>query len=473
MLSKNLADKRMNMEMVWMDDLVPSDHLVRKLDAAIDFDFIYPMVEDLYASNNGRPSVDPVLLMKLVFVQYTFGISSMRRTIREVETNIAYRWFLGIGFQDPVPHFSTFGKNYVRRFEGTDLFERMFYHILEEAMTAGFVDPDIAFIDSTHVKAHANKKKRLKKTVRKESVAYKAKLEEEIAMDRENEGKKPLPSSKEPETKEVKQSPTDPEAGFFIKNERERLFAYTYHAGCDRNGFILGASVKPANVHDSQVFFEVYDKIKRHVQKPHTVAVDAGYKTPTIARFLNDEAVHPVMPYKRPQTPKGYLKKHDFVYDEYFDCYICPELHLLRYRTTNRDGKREYVSDPNVCRQCPLLSICTKSENSQKLVQRHIWQEYLDEAEHLRHTNYNKAVYKRRSETIERAFGDLKEKHGLRWTRLKGVARNEAQAMLVFAAMNLKKMAKWKWKQSHPSGGRSVLIHFSIKIDKPRLQAAA
>ena len=459
--------------MVWMDDLVPSDHLVRKLDAAIDFDFIYPMVEDLYASNNGRPSVDPVLLMKLVFVQYTFGISLMRQTIREVETNIAYRWFLGIGFQDPVPHFSTFGKNYVRRFEGTDLFERMFYHILEEAMTAGFVDPDIAFIDSTHVKAHANKKKRLKKTVRKESVAYKAKLEEEIAIDRENEGKKPLPSSKEPETKEVKQSPTDPEAGFFVKNERERLFAYTYHAGCDRNGFILGASVKPANVHDSQVFFDVYDKIKHHVQKPHTVAVDAGYKTPTIARFLNDEAVHPVMPYKRPQTPKGYLKKHDFVYDEYYDCYICPELHLLRYRTTNRDGKREYVSDPNVCRHCPLLSICTKSENSQKLIQRHIWQEYLDEAEHLRHTNYNKAVYKRRSETIERAFGDLKEKHGLRWTRLKGVARNEAQAMLVFAAMNLKKMATWKWKQSHPSGGSPALIHFSIKIDKPRLQAAA
>src|SRR6476661_10406290 len=141
MLKKNLEDKRMVMEMVWIEKLVPEDHLVRQVDAALDFDFIYEAVKPLY-SEVGRPSIDPVVLFKLVFVQYLFGIRSMRQTIKEVETNVAYRWFLGLGFDDKVPHFSTFGKNYERRFRGTEIFETIFYRILKQAMDEGFVDPN-------------------------------------------------------------------------------------------------------------------------------------------------------------------------------------------------------------------------------------------------------------------------------------------------------------------------------------------
>ncbi|WP_312009675.1 transposase, partial [Shouchella clausii] len=82
-----------------MEKLVPEDHLVRKLDAVINFDFIYDLVEDLYSKDKGRPSVDPVVLVKMVFIQYIFGIRSMRQTIKEIETNVAYRWFLGFGFE--------------------------------------------------------------------------------------------------------------------------------------------------------------------------------------------------------------------------------------------------------------------------------------------------------------------------------------------------------------------------------------
>ena len=180
------------MEVVALDQLVPADHLVRKIEAAIDFDFIYPLVEDMYSADNGRPSVDPVVLIKMVLVQYLFGIRSMRQTIKEIETNVAYRWFLGYGFSEKIPHFSTFGKNYVRRFKDTDLFEQIFYRILKEAMEKGFVDPSIAFIDSTHVKASANKKKFNKKVVRVEARSYQAQLDGEINTDREEHGKKPF-----------------------------------------------------------------------------------------------------------------------------------------------------------------------------------------------------------------------------------------------------------------------------------------
>ena len=105
MLSKNNSIQRDQLEMVTLDQLVPQDHLVRKMEAALDFSFIYDLVKDVY-SESGRPSIDPVILIKLTFIQYTFGIRSMRQTIAEVETNLAYRWFLGYGFHDKVPHFS-------------------------------------------------------------------------------------------------------------------------------------------------------------------------------------------------------------------------------------------------------------------------------------------------------------------------------------------------------------------------------
>ena len=93
MMTKNQTNEREQLEILTIEQLVPQDHLVRKLDAAIDFSFIYPLVENLY-STIGRPSIDPVVLIKMTFIQYTFDIRSMRQTIKEIETNMAYRWFL-------------------------------------------------------------------------------------------------------------------------------------------------------------------------------------------------------------------------------------------------------------------------------------------------------------------------------------------------------------------------------------------
>ena len=114
------------MMMFSMDDMVPKDHMLRKIDRAINWNFIYDLVEDKYCADNGRPSMDPVMLIKIPFIQYLYGIKSMRQTIKEIEVNVAYRWFLGLDMLDPVPHFSTFGKNYTRRFKDTDLFEQIF-----------------------------------------------------------------------------------------------------------------------------------------------------------------------------------------------------------------------------------------------------------------------------------------------------------------------------------------------------------
>ena len=152
MMTRDADKKREQMLMFCMDDMVPRDHLLRKIDRAINWNFIYDLVEDKYCADNGRPSLDPVLLIKIVFIQYLYGIRSMRQTIKEIEVNVAYRWFLGLDMLDEVPHFSTFEKNYTRRFKDTDLFEQIFFHILDECMKYHLVDTSVIFADAFYNK---------------------------------------------------------------------------------------------------------------------------------------------------------------------------------------------------------------------------------------------------------------------------------------------------------------------------------
>ncbi|AMM93790.1 transposase [Peribacillus simplex] len=440
MLSKHDSIQRDQLEMITLDQLVPPNHLVRKLEAAIDFTFTYDLVKDMY-SEVGRPSIDPVILVKLTFIQYTFGIRSMRKTIEEVETNMAYRWFLGYGFHDKVPHFSTFGKNYERRFKDTDLFEQIFYRILMTAANKKLISAEHVFVDFTHVKASANKRTFEKKIVRKETRAYQGRLQEEVNQDRENHGKKPFPSDKfdKEETKEIKES-------YYVKDERTKQFAYSFHAAADRNGFVLGTIVTPGNIHDSQILEPLVEQVIEKVGKPEAVAADAAYKTPAITSYLFNKEIIPALPYTRPRTKEGFFRKQDYVYDEHFDCYLCPSGELLKYSTTNKEGYREYKSPKHTCATCSFLSQCTESKDHQKVVTRHIWQTHVEEADHLRHHQDVKTIYAKRKETIERVFADAKEKHGMRWTTLRGLKKLSKQAMLTFAAINLKKMANWTWR---------------------------
>ncbi|STY36109.1 IS1182 family transposase [Listeria fleischmannii] len=458
MLSKHQQQARNQLIAISMDELVPSDHLVRKVDAVLDFEFIYPLVEHTY-SHTGRPSIDPVVLVKIVLIQYLFGIRSMRQTIKEIETNMAYRWFLGYDFNTPIPHFTTFGKNYARRFAETDVFEHIFYRILKQAIEAGFVEPDVAFVDSTHVKANANKHKFKKKLVRKEVRAYQDILEEEINIVREADGKKPFVWREKTLEKETKMSLTDPESGYYVKGEREKQFAYSFHTACDRNGFILDTIVTPGNIHDSQVLIPLIEKLKKQ-HAIRSVVMDAGYKTATIAKYLWSHNMKAVLPYTRPRGRDNLFSKRDFIYDHCLDAYICPDNQLLTYTRLTREGQRVFKSNPEKCATCSLRTTCTTSQTHEKFLFRHLWEPYLEVSEELRYTDAFKALYRKRKETIERCFADAKEKHGMRFTTYRGLRKVTLQAMLTFAAMNLKKLALWSWKN------HAFLSYFELSIKK-------
>lgn len=125
------------MQFIDMKMLVLKEHLVRKIVKTIDFEFIREKVKHLYSEDVGKPSIDPVVLFKMVIIQYVFGIKSMRQTVKEIEVNIAYRWFLGLDFTESVPHYSTFSKNYERRYKDSTIFEEIFKEIINQVNNVG------------------------------------------------------------------------------------------------------------------------------------------------------------------------------------------------------------------------------------------------------------------------------------------------------------------------------------------------
>lgn len=446
---RKIENQRDVIEIVNLDMMIPKDHLLRKIDKAIDFTYIYEITQDLYCHDNGRPAIDPVILIKMVLIQHIYGIVSLRRTVAEIQMNIAYRWFLGIPLNQKIPHFATVSYNFKNRFT-EETIEKIFCWILKEVERAGYLSPEVVFVDATHIKANAALKKVVKKQIPKAAKSYEKQLWEEINEDRKKHGKKPFDKNNSGEgMKTVRQSVTDEESGIFQKGENKRCFAYSAHTVCDKHNFILDSVITAGNVHDSRAFDELYQRTIEKYPEISIVTADAGYKTPWICKQIFDSGRSASMPYKRPMTKKGNYKKYEYVYDEYYDCVICPENKILSYATTNREGYKEYKSKGYQCENCPSKEKCICSKNNQKTVAIHIWNDYIEKAEDIRYSPIGKESYQLRSQTIERVFADAKEKHGMRYTLYRGLAQVSKWVRLKYAAMNLKKLAIWRAKSPY------------------------
>ena len=297
-------DARRELIIVDLDALVPENHLLRKIERVMDYEWLYERLAPYYCHDNGRPGTDPVVLIKMVLIQHLFGIPSLRQTHREIQVNLAYRWFLGYGLLEDIPHFATVSYAFCKRVPDELTGER-FEHILNKALNHRMVDPSTIFIDGTHVKASANKKKFQKEQVAKAARVYSGQLRREVNEERERLGKKPLEDDDDEkhaggggETAEKTVSTTDPDCGMFVKGEHERQFAYEAHTACDRHGFVLGVEVTAGNIHDSVAWDKLYDNVtgKFDVQ---FVTMDAGYKTPWIAKKTLDDGKVPILPYTR------------------------------------------------------------------------------------------------------------------------------------------------------------------------------
>lgn len=443
MLKRKRAQQT-ELEFISIEELVPEDHLLRKIDKTIDFTFIYDKVEHLYCADNGRPPIDPVDLFKMLFIGYLFGIRSERQLEQEVNLNVAYRWFLGLGLRGKAPDHSTISRNRKERFAGTGVYQEIFDEIVLQAIRGKLAEGKTLYTDSTHLKANANPNKYRKRKVKKSTRRYMKELDEAVNADRETHGKEPLdPVERKPEEKETRVSSTDPESGYMKRERKPEGFCYLDHRTVDgKHSVITDVHVTPGNVHDSVPYLDRLDRQReRFGFEVENVGLDAGYFTSHICKGLADRGIYGTMPYTRPGGKKGMLKRTEFVWDEYFDCYICPQGEVLNYVTTNREGYREYKSRNEICGNCPLLTQCTNSKTKVKTLLRHVWEEYKEQVIEHRYEEQGKQIYERRKETVERSFADAKQLHGHRYAKLRGLAKVTEQCLLAAACQNMKKIA--------------------------------
>jgi transposase len=443
---KSPAPHQHRLEMVTLEELVPSDHLLRLIDRHIRFDFIREATAHLYSADNGRPAVDPMQLFKMLFIGYLFGIRSERQLVREIQVNVAYRWFLGLGLTDRVIDASTFSQNRRRRFSGTDIEQAIFDQIVLQAIEHSLIGGRVFYSDSTHLKASANKNRLDLHQVSVTPQTYLAELNAAIDEDRTAHGKAPLPAVPDDAlpTREIKLSRTDPDAGYMVRDGKPTGFFYLDHRTVDGDhALITDIHVTPANLHDSVPYLDRLDRMRRRFDfEVGAVGLDAGYFTPAICKGLVERDIYGVIGYRRPNHREGYFYKREYVYDREQDVYICPNHQSLAYRTTNRLGYREYVSTQSQCANCPMKGQCTKSANGVKVVIRHVWEDHKEAVDAHRLTQTGKRLYKRRKETVERSFADAKELHGHRYARFRGLAKVRGQALLAGACQNMKKIAR-------------------------------
>lgn len=451
---KKPAPEQTALEIVTLDSLVPKNHLLRKIDAVIDFSFIHDRVAGLYCADNGRPALDPTLMFKALFIGYLFGVRSERQLVREIEVNVAYRWFLRLKLTDGVFDASTLSQNRRRRFDDTSVAQDIFDAIVEQAIGHGLVDGTVLYTDSTHLKANANKGKYDLERIAKSRADYWADLDRAIDAERALHGQKPLKDrERQPEVKETKVSRADPDAGYMVRDGKPKGFFYLDHRTVDsRLAIITDTHVTPANVHDSIVYLSRLDRQRERFDLDvRAVGLDAGYATAGIARGLEERQILGVTGYRNPTPPKvGMMRKSAFAFEAGQDGYRCPEGRLLAYATTDRNGYKHYTSDPAVCRDCPLLASCTSNAKAIRTITRHVWADARERTDARRLTPWGKAVYKRRKETVERSFADAKQLHGHRYARFRGLTRVACQCLLAAAAQNIKKIAMALTKPAKP-----------------------
>ncbi|ARL54967.1 IS5 family transposase [Burkholderia pseudomallei] len=433
------------LEMVTLEELVPKDHLLRQIDATVDFEFIRAKVAHLYCADNGRPALDPVVMFKLLFIGYLFGVRSERQLMREVQVNVAYRWFARFRLTDKVPDASTFSQNRRRRFTDTTVYQEIFDEIVRQAIKRGLVDGRVLYTDSTHLKANANKGKFDVVKLEQTPAAYTEALNAAVDADRAMHGRKPLDRDDDepPSSKDTKISRTDPDSGYMVRDDKPKGFFYLDHRTVDaKHAIITDTHVTPASVHDSQPYLDRLDRQRERFEfKVEAVGLDAGYFTPAVCQGLEERGIAGVMGYRTPNHKPGMFYKRQFKYDAYRNEYVCPQGQALPYSTTNRLGYREYKSNAQICGRCPVRSQCTNSAIAVKVVTRHVWERAKERVDARRLTEWGQRIYARRKQTVERSFADAKQLHGHRYARMRGLRKVAEQCLLAAAAQNIKKIA--------------------------------
>lgn len=431
--------KQLCMVMLDMEDIIPQDHLLRKIREQIDFDFIYEEAENYY-SKIGRPSIDPVCLMKMLLVGYLYGIRSERRLEEEITLNIAYRWFCGFDLMDTIPDHSVFSQNRRRRFSDSVIFRQVFNRIVKECIETGLVSGETAVSDGTFIPANVSwqSKVNIIGMVEKSTVEYLEALDEELKNTKGYTDHLPTKTEK----KELK-STTDPDCGY-IHQEIKKGLGYLAEMTVDTaNGIITGVDCYPANRRESDIILKHIERqTKDNNLKIGKLGLDAGYDVGAVHRGLE---IMGITGYVSLRYAHNNPMNKAFTYKPEEDIFTCEEGRELPFdKLTFKKGTgyyRLYKITPGSCKTCPRRSECETANGSVRISASPYYPAYY--ANRVRHdTLAYRQVKRLRGIWSEGTFAALKNYHNLKRHKKRGIHRATEECLLSATALNLKRFIK-------------------------------
>ena len=284
-----------------IEDLVPANHFLRKLQAVLDLSFVYEMTAPFYSKRFGRPPIDPAMLVKYLLVGFLYGIPSERQIEQRIQTDVALRWYLGLDLFDRVPDHSTISQLRRRKPAFRKVFRRLFEEVVRQCIEKGLVSGRVVATDSTHVKANASLASEEIVEVAESPAAYWERLdayEQEAAEELYRKcGRKPrkqrvshLKRSGRRTKRRV--SRTDPEAGHMNRPGKPVGQHYLSHQTLDTDhGIILDVVVTPGDVNDAAPYLEQIERVHKNIIPVQIATADSAYDFPLAHRVLNDAGI--------------------------------------------------------------------------------------------------------------------------------------------------------------------------------------
>ena len=384
-----------------VEQMIPEEYWLRKLNRVLDLSFVHDAVRDRYCQDNGRGSIDPEVVIRLFLLYALTGVRSIRELMREVQVNVAYRWFIKYRVDEPVPDHSTLSKA-LDRF-GDAVFDELFARSITQCQASGLIEGRVLHLDATVIRADLD------------------------------ESRVDQPDSPDP----------DARLGRFPGDEIAP--GYKQHTVVDnRARVVVGLSVTAADVHESTEAVGMIDQATARLgETPEVVCADAAYASGANRAALEERGVRLVSPPPKPVTYTGtdYFTTEDFTYDAEADVFECPGGATLQFIgcATDRPNRRRYRTSKRTCHGCALREKCTRGNYRTLKVGTH--HAALVRLRADSRTESFRELYRTRAPAVEGVFAEAKCWHGLRRARWRGLVKVRVQCLLVAAVLNFKRLA--------------------------------
>ena len=422
-----------------LEDHVPETHLLRLIEKHISFAFVREKLKDSY-SETGRPSIDPELLLRILLIGYLYGVTSERKLVEELRMHLAWRWFAGLGFDQEIPHHSTFSKNRHGRFQESKLFEELFEQIVRQCVEVGLVQGKHLAVDGSFVEANAAKQSRIPR----EQLADVAQVNHTVRQYvQELEQQNPV---EEPVHEQDQVSTTDPDSTYATKGGTPaRLGYYDNYLVDNHSCVIVGVQATAARM--SQETVAAQDMLTRFTQwqrrEPESVAADTTYGNGVFLQWLADRNITPYMRTRdsihRKNSP--FYGPERFTYQPESNSYRCPAGEQLNYVGLNvRNRAHAFIGSGKRCGACSQKAQCTSGRY--KYLAIHMDETARQRARELVNTpEFAKAQRERKK--VEALFAELKNQIGLRRLRLRRLKFVREQFFLAAVAQNIKRLVRF------------------------------